>query len=119
VTSLEWTQHTIEQARDAITVRRVYGDPIERDGTVLIPAADVRGGAGGGGGVDATGSLGGGSGFGLKARRVGAFVIRSDGDVEWVPIVDRQRELTIVTTVAVFTFLTVRVLTRCRRRSRR
>jgi hypothetical protein len=29
-------------------VRRVYGDPYERNGVTLIPAAQVAGGAGGG-----------------------------------------------------------------------
>ena len=36
------------QARDALTVKRVFGEPYERDGVTLIPAAVVRGGAGGG-----------------------------------------------------------------------
>ena len=31
-------------------VRRVFGEPIERDGVTLVPTASVRGGAGGGGG---------------------------------------------------------------------
>ena len=30
---------TISKARDAINVKRVYGDPYERDGVVVIPAA--------------------------------------------------------------------------------
>jgi uncharacterized spore protein YtfJ len=40
----------LERFRDAVTVKRVYGDPIERDGVMVIPAANVRGGWGGGGG---------------------------------------------------------------------
>lgn len=36
-------------ARDAMTVKRVYGDPIEKDGITIIPAAKIRGGGGGGG----------------------------------------------------------------------
>lgn len=36
-------------ARDAMTVKRVYGDPVQSDGVTLVPAAAVRGGAGGGG----------------------------------------------------------------------
>jgi uncharacterized spore protein YtfJ len=39
-------QRTIEQAKDAITVRRVYGDPFEKNGVTVIPAARVQGGAG-------------------------------------------------------------------------
>jgi uncharacterized spore protein YtfJ len=73
-------------ARDAITVRRVYGDPIERDGMTVVPAAAVRGGGGGGG--DSNGN--GGGGFGVAARPVGAYVIR-DGEVVWRPAVDVNR----------------------------
>jgi uncharacterized spore protein YtfJ len=69
--------------RDAITVRRVYGEAIEAEGVTLIPAAMVAGGGGGGG--DEAGN--GGGGFGLRARPVGAWVIR-DGDVSWRPAVD-------------------------------
>jgi uncharacterized spore protein YtfJ len=32
-------------ARDAISVRRVFGEPIEHDGVVLVPVARVGGGA--------------------------------------------------------------------------
>jgi uncharacterized spore protein YtfJ len=76
----------LEGAREAITVRRVYGDPIERDGMLIIPAADVRGG--GGGGSDAENN--GGGGFGVAARPVGVYVVR-DGDVDWEPAVDVTR----------------------------
>src|SRR6266511_2234433 len=82
----------VAQAKDAITVRRVFGDPIERDGTVVIPAAAVQGGAGGGGGQDSEGSGGGGSGFGLTARPVGAFVVK-EGDVRWEPALDLNRAI--------------------------
>lgn len=78
---------TISGARDAITVKRVYGDPYERDGVVVIPAASVQGGGGGGGGEDESGQAGGGGGFGLRARPVGAYVIRGE-DVRWEPAVD-------------------------------
>ena len=73
-------------AQDAITVKRVYGDPIEQDGVTVIPAAKV-GGGGGGGGDDAQN---GGAGFGLGARPVGAYVIRGQ-EVTWVPAVDVSR----------------------------
>jgi len=118
VTELERVNRAVEQARDAITVRRVYGDPIECDGTVVIPAAAVAGGGGGGGGVDAQGQTGAGSGFGLHARPVGAFVIR-DGDVRWEPAVDRERQLAIAATLVGVGLLTLRSLVRGRRRRRR
>ena len=83
-------EQTIAGARDAITVRRVYGEPIERDGVTVIPAAAIGGGAGGGGGEDDEGQRGGGSGFGLGARPVGAYVI-DEGDVRWEPAIDVTR----------------------------
>jgi uncharacterized spore protein YtfJ len=84
-------QETISKARDAITVKRVYGAPYERDGVTVIPAAAVGGGAGGGGGEDREGgSVGSGGGFGLGARPVGAFVIQ-DGNVRWEPAIDATR----------------------------
>ena len=39
----------VQQSRDAITVRRVYGDPYQEEGITVIPAAHVMGGGGGGG----------------------------------------------------------------------
>jgi uncharacterized spore protein YtfJ len=39
--SVNDVQRTIEQARDALTVKRVFGDPVERDGVTVIPAARV------------------------------------------------------------------------------
>lgn len=82
---------TISKGQDAITVKRVYGEPYERDGLVVIPAAEIRGGGGGGGGEDAAkGGSGSGGGFGLGARPVGAYVI-GDGEVRWTPAVDATR----------------------------
>ena len=84
-------QETISKARDAITVKRVYGAAYERDGVTVIPAAAVGGGAGGGSGEDPEGGQsGGGAGFGLGARPIGAYVI-SEGKVRWEPAVDVNR----------------------------
>jgi uncharacterized spore protein YtfJ len=77
-------------AREAITVKRVYGDPVQSDGVTLVPVAAVRGGAGGGGEGGPEG--GGGGGFGVVARPVGAYVIR-EGSVSWRPAVDLNRVL--------------------------
>jgi uncharacterized spore protein YtfJ len=77
--------------RDAITVKRVYGDPYEKDGVTVIPAAKVMGGGGGGEGEAPEGQgKGTGSGFGIAARPAGAYVIRGD-DVRWLPAVDANR----------------------------
>ena len=41
-------QELISGARDAVSVKRVYGEPYEKNGLTVIPAATVRGGGGGG-----------------------------------------------------------------------
>ncbi|MCB0998745.1 MAG: hypothetical protein KDB40_05555 [Acidimicrobiales bacterium] len=80
--------------RDALSVRRVFGDPYTVDGTTIIPVARVAGGAGGGAGAgtdaDKGGGHGFGTGFGLGARPVGVYEIR-DGHVAWKPTVDADR----------------------------
>ena len=80
-------QEILEKAQDTVTVKRVYGTPIEKDGLTIIPAASVSGGGGGGSGPA---DSGGGAGFGVRARPVGAFVIK-DGEVTWKPALDETR----------------------------
>ncbi|WNG55303.1 hypothetical protein F0U59_11320 [Archangium gephyra] len=88
----------IDRARDAFSVRRVYGEPIQQGEVTVIPAARVTGGGGGGGGEGpmaegaqgAESAKGYGSGFGLNARPAGAFVLRN-GKVRWMPAVDVNR----------------------------
>lgn len=100
-------------ARDAMTVKRVYGDPIERDGMLVIPAANVVGGGGGGGDQDNNG----GGGFGVSASPAGAWVIR-DGKVEWEPAVDATRIATLGMLVAIVFFWTVRSIGKANARAR-
>jgi uncharacterized spore protein YtfJ len=83
-------QDVVAKARDAITVKRVFGAPYERDGITVIPAAAIGGGAGGGGGEDTEGGTGSGGGFGITARPVGAYVIKN-GEVRWEPAMDITR----------------------------
>lgn len=73
----------IKGLQDALSVRRVVGDPVERDDVTVIPVAAVRGGWGGGGGTS------GGAGFGLRSRGVGDVV--KDGEVRFEPAVDVTR----------------------------
>lgn len=87
------SENAVNRARDAITVRRVFGEPYERDGATVIPAAAIAGAGGGGSGEDPeTGQQGGGSGFGIRARPVGAYVIE-DGRVRWEPAADPTRAI--------------------------
>jgi uncharacterized spore protein YtfJ len=107
-------QEAIGQARDALTVKRVFGEPYEKDGVTIIPAARVQGGAGGGSGEDPQGqSTGSGSGFGMTARPVGAFIIR-DGELSWRPAVDVNRIVLGGQVVAIVALLTVRAFIRAR-----
>jgi uncharacterized spore protein YtfJ len=86
---------TIKGAKDALTVRRVFGNAYKVGEAQIIPVAKVAGGAGGGGGEgnkpDETGS-GFGTGFGIGAIPVGVYEVR-DGVTEWKPAVDVNRAI--------------------------
>jgi uncharacterized spore protein YtfJ len=75
--------------KDTYTVRRVFGDPIEKDGVTVIPVAMVAGGGGGGSGesTEDDGGVGEGGGFGGMARPAGVYVVKADS-VEWHPALD-------------------------------
>jgi uncharacterized spore protein YtfJ len=96
----------LDSARDALTVRRVFGDPIERDGVTVVPAAHVRGGVGGGSGSGPDGG-GSGGGFGMTAHPAGAFVLRGD-ELEWHPAMNRERVALAGIALAALAILTVR-----------
>jgi uncharacterized spore protein YtfJ len=94
---------TVNQTRDAITVRRVYGEPYQENGVTIIPAAHVMGGGGGGG--DTLGNSG--TGFGLSARPVGAWIIK-DGEARWRPALDLNRAIFMGQVVGIVMFLSLR-----------
>lgn len=106
----------IEQAKDAMTVKRVYGEPYEKGGVTVIPAARIQGGAGGGQGEGPGGEgTGSGSGFGLNAKPVGVFVIKGD-DVVWRPAVDVNRVILGAQLLGLAALLLVRAAVRSRHR---
>ena len=82
-------QELISGARDAMSAKRVYGDPYEKNGLTVIPAATVRGGGGLGMGED-EGQSGKGGGFGMMARPSGAWIIEGE-HVTWRPAIDVNR----------------------------
>lgn len=94
-------------ARDAISVRKVFGDPVERDGVTVIPVARVAGGGGGGRGHDERGEEGEGGGFGMGGTPVGVFVIK-DGKVRWQPAVDVNRIVLVLGAVGLTYLITRR-----------
>ncbi len=88
-------------AQDALTARRVFGDPIQADGATIIPVAKLGGGGGGG---DRGGEAG--AGFGLTAKPAGVFVV-SHGHVAWRPALDVNRVILGGQLVAITALLTL------------
>lgn len=80
----------IERIGEVIQVhanaKQVYGEPVERDGTTVIPVAKVQWGFGGGGFGRGTIERGGGGG-GARAMPIG-FIEMKDGRAEYRPIHD-------------------------------
>lgn len=112
----------IEEATDAIGVRRVFGEPYEKNGVTVIPAARIMGGIGAGEGrtpaaegeeVTADHSSGAGGGFGMLGRPAGAFVIKGDS-VAWIPAVDVNRLMFGFQLALIVFLLVVRSVVRAR-----
>jgi uncharacterized spore protein YtfJ len=101
----------IKGVREALSVRQVFGEPVERDGVTVIPAATVIGGGGGGGEgaqqpsnedgeAEPQRQSGVGFGFGGMIWPAGAFEIRDDR-VTWRPAIDVTRVLVMVLVLAI------------------
>jgi uncharacterized spore protein YtfJ len=99
----------MDKMRENLKPDLVYGEAIERDGALFLPAAKVRGGGGGGG--DAEGSNGGG--FGLTAKPAGMYVIR-DGTASWQPAIDLNRVILGGQIVGIVALLVLRSIFRRR-----
>ncbi len=93
---------TMNQMRDAMNVRRVFGEPYKEGDVTIIPVARVRGGGGGGTGE----KQGRGGGFGLVAAPAGVYVVKG-GAVSWRPAVDVNRIIFGCQVVAVIWALVV------------
>src|SRR5919202_5880290 len=93
------TNQIISSARDAMTVRRVFAEPLVQDGATVVPAAVVIGGMGAGSGQRGGGDAGDGGGFGVIALPVGAFTIK-EGQVRWRPCVSVNLLVAAATVVA-------------------
>lgn len=108
-------QDIMTQARDVLTVQRVFGEPYEQNGLTIIPTATLAGGAGGGSG-DGTEGKGAGGGFGVGARPAGVYVIK-DGAVRWQPALNVNRIVLGGQIVAVIALLTLRAIMTARARA--
>src|SRR5215218_3618541 len=109
----------IAQARDTMSVKRVFGESYERNGVTVIPAASIRGGVGAGKGEGVGGSAespsatgsGSGGGFGLTAKPAGVYVIEGN-NVRWRPAVDVNRVIVGGQIVAIVLLLVLRSIFR-------
>lgn len=108
----------LSKASDAVTVRRVYGEPYEKDGLTVIPAAVVSGGGGGGGGHDEKGQEGEGGAFGMGGRPAGAYIIKN-GEVSWSPAIDPNRIVMTLGAVLIAYLLTRPRIARARAKAAR
>jgi len=102
-------QQVLTGAQDVMAAKRVYGEPYEKNGVTVIPAAKVGGGGGGGG--DTAGN--GGGGFGITARPAGAWIIKGE-NVRWQPAVDATKVALMGQLVALAAILTLRSVLRHR-----
>lgn len=74
----------VTRVGDQLGIRRVFGEPVERDGLTVIPVAVAIGGGGGGTGPDEQGT---GAGFGGMVRGIGVYAI-GNGQVRFIPAID-------------------------------
>lgn len=96
----------LKRAGDQLSVRRVFGEPVEREGTLVIPVAVAIGG--GSGGTAPADQGGEGGGFGGVVRGIGVYSVR-EGQVRFVPAVD-------LTALALVSLLLIRTVFRAHRR---
>jgi len=110
----EVIRQTLERVIEAGTVRRVFGEPVERDGVLVVPVARVRSiwGVGAGGPADVGGV---GTGGVITAGPVGVYEVR-DGAVRWVPALDVNRVALVGQLAFIVAALVLRSVARGRRR---
>ena len=116
----------VEKVNTSIGAKRVFGEPYEKAGVTIIPAARIMGGIGGGEGEAKPGAIGakggvtgaGGTagGFGVAGGPAGAYVIRGDR-VIWVPAIDVNRLMLGFQIVMVVFLLTIRTIVKTRAKS--
>ena len=103
-------QELLSKVTSDLSVKRVFDEPIEHDGTLVIPVARVRGGAGGGAST-AQANEGSGGGGGVDARPIGVFVVKGP-DVSWQSAIDVTRVAIGGQVLAVVLFLVLRSVLR-------
>lgn len=105
----------LAQAQDAMTVKRVFGEPYEKDGVTIIPVAKISGGAGGGSGEGEPQGRGWGGSFSVSAKPAGVYIIKG-GTVTWQPALDVNRIILGGQLVAIAFLLVIRAIVQSRAR---
>jgi uncharacterized spore protein YtfJ len=105
-------EHLVSQVGGYARVQAVFGDPVERDGVIVVPVARVRWGVGGGGGSAPEGS-GSGGGGGVAADPIGYIEITPAG-ATFRPI-NRSFGPAAILAVAIAAAIVIRALARFRR----
>lgn len=112
----------VEQARESLGSKRVFGEPYEKNGVTVIPAARVMGGAAGGdsaeksgepGSIEGVKGTGQGIGYGMIGSPAGAFVIKGN-DVSWMPAIDVNRMMFGFQIMFIVFFLVMRSIAKTR-----
>ena len=113
---------TLREVADNTTVGKVFGTPIDQEGTIVLPVAKVGTGGGGGSGsspaTEGHENSGVGGGFGVSAKPLGVFVLRN-GKVAWRPAIDVNRVIMGGQAVAVVGLLVARAVIQARASQRR
>jgi uncharacterized spore protein YtfJ len=102
----------LEQIKELMTGSTVFGEPYEKNGLTLIPAARVWA-SGGGVNGSADNETG---GAGVQARPAGAFVV-TGGEAKWLPSIDANRIILGLQIVAVIAILSWRAVAKASSRA--
>lgn len=94
--AIDMMQETLETFLETADVNRVYAQPVEHEGSLIIPAAEVIAGMGFGAGYgaggpqdeDSGGAGGGGGGGGKTLARPVAVIIADQNGVRVEPVID-------------------------------
>lgn len=103
---------------DSSSVKRVFGAPIEKDGVLVIPVANIRGTFGGGEGANAATAGAGapaptswGGGGAWSATPAGTYVMKN-GEMSWIPAVDANRSILLGCLTGIISLLVLRSIVR-------
>ncbi|MFD3001887.1 spore germination protein GerW family protein [Pontibacter toksunensis] len=109
-----FVERIAEKMSAAANAKRIYGEPVERNGVTVIPVSKAAYGFGGGAGTKA-GEEGSGGGGGMVLTPVGYIEIK-EGTTKFRPIQDPQTLIKLFAISGVAVLLTARSITKIFRR---